>query len=64
MPPPAAADWREVGRVRHVFTHFDLDLAVLTAEAANAERGDWYDRDNFDASALPGLMRKVWALLS
>lgn len=63
MAPPARADWREAGRVRHVFTHFDLDLAVLTGEAANASRGDWHDRAGFDPAALPGLMRKVWSLI-
>ena len=62
VTPPAEADWREVGRVRHVFTHFELDLAVLTAQATEAARGDWHDRATFDPATLPGLMRKVWRL--
>jgi A/G-specific adenine glycosylase len=32
---PAAADWRPAGEVRHVFTHFALDLRVFRAS------GDW-----------------------
>ena len=35
--PPAVADWAEAGTVRHVFTHFELELTVMRAdgEAAN-----------------------------
>ena len=29
--PPVAADWREIGAVEHVFTHFSLTLSVRTA---------------------------------
>ncbi len=36
LPPPADADWREIGTVRHVFTHFTLDLAVFSAGARPA----------------------------
>ncbi len=65
QPPPLAADWREAGRVRHVFTHFELDLAVLTADAeGDPGRGDWQPLAGFDPAALPGLMRKVWARVS
>ncbi|MEO0622022.1 MAG: A/G-specific adenine glycosylase [Pseudomonadota bacterium] len=31
--PPAQADWREIGEVRHTFTHFHLRLTVMMAEA-------------------------------
>lgn len=30
---PVQADWREAGRVEHIFTHFALTLMVLRAEA-------------------------------
>lgn len=63
LPPPATADWREIGVVRHVFTHFTLDLTVATASLAqNPERGDLVALDEFDPKALPGLMRKVWEI--
>ncbi len=61
--PPAAASWREIGTVRHVFTHFTLDLTVATAPLSQpAHRGFLTAWEDFDPSALPGLMRKVWDL--
>ncbi len=64
--PPLAADWREVGaQARHTFTHFHLRLTILTADlpqAAQPERGAFVAAADFDASALPTLMRKVHAL--
>lgn len=63
LPPPAAADWREIGLVRHVFTHFALDLTVMGARlTAPPRRGNLAPLDAFDPAALPGLMRKAWAL--
>lgn len=62
-PPPAPADWHEIGLVRHVFTHFALDLTVMTATLSHpAERGRLVALDGFRPEALPGLMRKAWAL--
>lgn len=59
--PPASADWRPAGEVRHVLTHFSLDLAVLTATTdANPTRGHWLPPEAFSPAALPGLFRKVW----
>ena len=63
LPPPQDGDWQTVGEVRHVFTHFDLRLTVLRAPLANPIRGEVVPRDGFDPSTLPGLMRKVWAVV-
>ncbi len=61
LAPPADAPWREIGTVRHVFTHFTLDLVVATAPLAQKpDRGNLVALDEFDPKALPGLMRKVW----
>ena len=63
LPPPAAADWQQSGIVRHVFTHFALDLTVFTAPIADTpRRGRLMPLAAFDPAALPGLMRKAWAL--
>ncbi|ARJ70771.1 A/G-specific adenine glycosylase [Paracoccus contaminans] len=63
LPPPAEADWRDCGEVRHVFTHFELRLRVLGAPVPGAvTRGTLVPRRDFDPRALPGLMRKVWTL--
>lgn len=61
LPPPGPANWREAGWVRHVFTHFNLDLQVMTGELTGpANRGHLVSLTNIDREALPGLMRKVW----
>jgi A/G-specific adenine glycosylase len=60
-PQPGA--WREIGTVRHVFTHFSLDLRVL----AGAGRNDiaaltWRTRAAAEAET-PSLFRKALRLL-
>ena len=59
---PLEGDWRRLkGVVRHGFTHFELELGVLTAsvEGAAVADGLWCRPDNFDAHALPTLTKKV-----
>ena len=61
MPPPVAAEWRSLGPVSHVFTHFALELEVRLAHShAKPARGIWMPRREFSPRDLPGLMRKVW----
>ncbi|MDO6668115.1 A/G-specific adenine glycosylase [Paracoccus sp. 1_MG-2023] len=61
LPPPGPADWRDIGTVRHVFTHFSLDLTVMLGDlSGNPERGELIPLGRIDRDALPGLMRKVW----
>jgi len=56
---PLTARWRRLdGAVRHVFTHFSLELAVFVATGAGA-RGLWTPTAALDEQALPTLMRKV-----
>ncbi|MFV0300535.1 MAG: A/G-specific adenine glycosylase [Paracoccus sp. (in: a-proteobacteria)] len=60
-PAPAPADWHEAGEVRHVFTHFNLILTVMTGELTAAPaRGELVALRDFRPSDLPGLMRKAW----
>ena len=60
--PPALADWRDAGEVRHTFTHFHLVLRVLHARAAGpAKRGDYAP---LDPSTLPTVFRKAHALVT
>ncbi len=62
-PAPADAAWREIGEVRHTFTHFHLILTVLTARLdAPPRRGDLIPRDRFRPADLPTVMRKAWDL--
>ncbi len=56
---PFEADWKRCGDVRHVFTHFELELTVYRADAdIPAPPGHWWSL-NYKSEALPTLMKKV-----
>jgi A/G-specific adenine glycosylase len=64
IPSIAAVEWRRrSGSVRHVFTHFPLELTVFVASTpmeTEAPRGmRFVKRERLDGEALPTLMRKV-----
>ena len=67
---PAAGEWCDAGSVRHVFTHFALDLAVRRycgsqwgkVEAATPD-GEWWPVDQLGEAGLPGLFAKAAALV-
>ncbi len=54
--PPLAADWQPLGHVRHIFTHFSLELRVWSAQADHA--GPWTPAQDAQA-ALPTVFRKA-----
>ncbi len=60
---PLDARWRPLdGRVRHIFTHFALDLGLVWAEVADDARtpaGVWRRPEAFAGQALPSVMKKV-----
>ncbi len=59
---PLASDWRHLGQVVHVFTHFRLELEVWSAvvpDPSLLDEGWWADPRKLDAEALPSLFRKV-----
>ena len=57
---PFAADWQNLGEVKHTFTHFHLVLQVKAADsAANPQRGEYMPLNPDD---LPTLMRKAYDL--
>ena len=66
MPPanalaqaPMPAAWREMGEVRHVFTHFELRLTVFAASVPRIEaEGFLHPIAMLQDSALPSVMRK------
>jgi A/G-specific adenine glycosylase len=51
---PTAGDWKKIGGVEHVFTHFALMLDVYVGQAAPENDGWWGD-----ASALPTVFKKA-----
>jgi A/G-specific adenine glycosylase len=59
--PPAESDWEEVGDVRHVFTHFDLTLAVKRA-TLNGKRPDGVWTPIQDVEGLPTVFAKAFRL--
>ncbi|NBE07208.1 A/G-specific adenine glycosylase [Paragemmobacter ruber] len=62
---PLAANWAEVGDVRHTFTHFHLILQVQVtsvAQDAVALRGEFLAPAAFRPADLPTVMRKAFDL--
>ena len=58
--PPISADWRPIGAVRHVFTHFALTLDLLAARGeAKAADGEWWPVDRIEEAGLPTLYAKA-----
>jgi len=67
--PPVAGEWRAGGAVRHVFTHFSLDLRLALYRGedwACLERGEgeWWPLDRLDEAGLPTLFAKAARLAS
>jgi A/G-specific adenine glycosylase len=61
---PLRAKWRLLaGVVRHSFTHFHLELAVLASDVREGctGGGEWVGVDALGQQALPTLMKKVVA---
>ena len=57
---PGAAEWRLHPRpVRHVFTHFVLELTLAEATTAAARPGSGARGEQLDRLALPSVMRKL-----
>ncbi|WP_036539512.1 NUDIX domain-containing protein, partial [Nitratireductor aquibiodomus] len=69
---PFPADWRETGSIRHVFTHFALELSVFRADLHNDQLpgdqppgdqppggGWWSSPDTLPGEALPTVMKKA-----
>ena len=64
--PPVHANWRVVpGQVRHVFTHFPLELSIWAADVQMGsqppEGARWVTPAAMGGEALPSLTRKVVA---
>lgn len=59
---PAKTRWRPLpGIVEHVFTHFQLELAVVAGKAGKPDlvEGVWCKPEALDRQALPSIMRKI-----
>ena len=59
---PTTADWRDAGTVAHVFTHFALDLRVMTATLAHDDKGgEWWPIARIEEAGLPTLFARAAA---
>ncbi len=56
---PARTRWSGAGTVRHVFTHFALDLAVRVGRVERIGEGLALPRDEVLGAGLPGVMAKA-----
>jgi len=62
---PAKAEWvLRKGVVRHVFTHFTLELSVAVARTGIRIRGHWVALEKLPQEALPSVMKKAVSLAS
>jgi A/G-specific adenine glycosylase len=59
---PAAADWRPAGKIRHVFTHFELWIDLYAAQVSPLPPGLVRRLAELDRAALPSVMRKCVAM--
>lgn len=69
-PPPLPGDWQAIaGKVRHIFTHFALDLRIARLQLAHPPAsehlvsalgdGQWWPLDQLDEAGLPTLFAHV-----
>jgi len=66
LDAPIEARWQRLpGIVRHVFTHFPLELTILLAKVSRSTPAPggmrWTARRDLHEEALPGVMKKVLA---
>jgi A/G-specific adenine glycosylase len=56
---PMPAEWRPAGDVRHGFTHFELHIALFTAQVAHIDaEGFLQDVADIGHAGLPSVMMK------
>lgn len=57
---PVKADWQLLpGTIRHVFSHFDLEMVVAVATSSGAAGHRWVRLPALSREALPSVMHKI-----
>jgi A/G-specific adenine glycosylase len=68
MPALPGGEWTEdapatasptLASIRHVFTHFALDLAIVRADTPSTSEGWWQPLDRLAEAGLPTLYRRA-----
>jgi len=60
--PAAGLEWRGLGAVSHVFTHFSLTMQVVAAEGEAEVQGQWWPVERIGEAGLPTVFAKAAAL--
>ena len=60
---PAKGEWKSAGEVRHVFTHFELRLAVYSDSGRLPKGAPFADLDDLGKAGLPTVFRKAAAVV-
>ncbi|MEQ1689067.1 MAG: A/G-specific adenine glycosylase [Sphingopyxis sp.] len=65
-PIPPTPGWREMGAIRHIFTHFALTLVVERRHdaALAVGEGEWWPIKALDEAGLPTLYRRAAGLVT
>lgn len=64
--PPILGEWKNCGVVRHVFTHFSLELSVMACSdhaSDHLPKGEWLSSDQLEEAGLPTLFAKAARLV-
>lgn len=63
---PAPPPWRAIGSIRHAFTHFHLELAVMAKQdhCAPLGPGEWIAIADWQRAGLPSVFAKAMRLAS
>jgi len=60
---PAKVDWKSVGEIRHVFTHFELRLRVYSASGRLQKGAPFADLNDLGKAGLPTVFKKAAAVV-
>lgn len=56
---PFKATWKHIGTVRHIFTHFELELTLWETNVSNTNKGLWTDLSNLGNYGMPTMFKKA-----
>jgi len=56
---PASAQWQHIGTVRHIFSHFELELVVWETFIQKKSQGLWTTFNDLNNYGLPTMFRKA-----
>ncbi len=56
---PFKATWEHIGTVRHIFTHFELELTLWETTVSNTNHGLWTELSNLGNYGMPTMFKKA-----